>query len=229
MLGELHFGKLVNLESHPPIVERSLWLKAQRARASAGRRTKTPRLLARLGVLRCAGCGSALTCTLVANGQGKRFPFYRCGMPADCKKRVAISAPLAEERVIARVQQALDEDGIHALASTDARLAQAQREREQREAELDAAIETLAPVIDRLSARRHIEQLQAALASAQQTEERLRPAAAVARRYGAVEEWKRGRLSFDERRAFIRSIVRSATVYPGRGAGRCIKFEIFDQ
>jgi site-specific DNA recombinase len=226
VLGELHFGTLSNLESHPPIVERSLWEKAQRARASMGRRTKTPRLLARLGVLRCV-CGSAMTCTLVANGQGKRFPFYRCGRPADCKVRVAMSAPLAEERVIARVREELEKDGSYGEASTDARLAAAQRQREAAEADLDAAIEAFSGLKDRPSARRRLDELQAALESAQQAEDRLRPAAAVARRYSVARDWARFSQSQDAVRALIRAVVRSATVHPGRGAGRRIEIEVF--
>jgi len=224
VLGELHFGKLANLTAHTPIVELSLWKQAERARATAGRRTTTPRLLARLGVLRCGGCGSALTCTLIANGQGKRFPFYRCGMPADCTGRVSISAPLAEERVVARVRQELRDS--YGSASTDARLAEAERHLEHCEAELDAAIDVLAPVKDRPSARRRLEDLQTAVTSAQDAVARLRPAATVARRYSAVGDWDR--LSFEARRALVRAVLRAAIVRKGRGADR-ISFEVFEQ
>src|SRR5215471_9351368 len=60
-LGEIHFGKLVNLNAHEPLVDRELWLQARDRREPRGRPAKSDRLLARLGVLVCGSCGSRLT------------------------------------------------------------------------------------------------------------------------------------------------------------------------
>jgi DNA invertase Pin-like site-specific DNA recombinase len=43
VLGEIHFGELVNLEAHEPIVDRDVWLAAQRVRVSRGPRLSGPR------------------------------------------------------------------------------------------------------------------------------------------------------------------------------------------
>jgi site-specific DNA recombinase len=59
-LGEIHFGTLVNLRAHPAIVDADLWRRVQRAKVSRGRRAKSDRLLARLGVLRCGTCGARM-------------------------------------------------------------------------------------------------------------------------------------------------------------------------
>jgi hypothetical protein len=59
VLGELHFGGFEpNLTAHPPIVDRATWDAVQRVRVPTGRKAKSERILARLGILRCATCGS---------------------------------------------------------------------------------------------------------------------------------------------------------------------------
>jgi hypothetical protein len=60
VLGEILFGGFVNLSAHPAIVDVDTWRRVQRAKVSRGSRAKSERLLARLGVLRCATCGSRM-------------------------------------------------------------------------------------------------------------------------------------------------------------------------
>ena len=48
-LGEVHFGKLVNLDAHEPIIDRELWSRVQRMVIPRGRARSSDRLLARLG------------------------------------------------------------------------------------------------------------------------------------------------------------------------------------
>jgi site-specific DNA recombinase len=50
VLGEIHFGKLVNLEAHEPIVDRHTWQRVQRMIVTRGRKPKSDRPLARLDV-----------------------------------------------------------------------------------------------------------------------------------------------------------------------------------
>jgi DNA invertase Pin-like site-specific DNA recombinase len=114
-LGEIHFGKLVNLSAHKPLVDRELWLAADK-REPRGRPSTSNRLLARLGVLVCGSCGARLTAASVFNhpqSRGvarQRYAIYRCGMPGDCPKPVTISATLAEEAIVREVRQQLLRD-----------------------------------------------------------------------------------------------------------------------
>ena len=60
VLGELNFGKLTNASSHAPLIDAETWGKVQRMSSPRGRRAKSERLLARLGVLRCGTCGARM-------------------------------------------------------------------------------------------------------------------------------------------------------------------------
>jgi site-specific DNA recombinase len=81
VLGELRFGQLVNPDSHPAIVDRVTWQKVQRLRSPRGRRAKSERLLARLGVLRCGSCGARM---VVGTANNSGYYLYRCPPVGDC-------------------------------------------------------------------------------------------------------------------------------------------------
>jgi hypothetical protein len=82
VLGEIHFGKLVNLAAHEPIVPVATWQAVQRVKTPRGTRPKSDRILARLGVLRCETCGSRMV--VGTHTQNDRFyPFYRCASPRE--------------------------------------------------------------------------------------------------------------------------------------------------
>ena len=113
-LGELHFGDLVNEHSHKPIIDLETWSRVQRMRSPRGRRPKSERLLARLGVLRCGTCGARM---VVGSSNFGQYWIYRCPPIGDCPQRVTISAEAVEARVIEAVQQLLDD--VHETASSD--------------------------------------------------------------------------------------------------------------
>ncbi len=46
VLGEIHFGEMVNLEAHPAIVDRDTFRRVQKMRVTRGRKAKSERLLA---------------------------------------------------------------------------------------------------------------------------------------------------------------------------------------
>lgn len=129
----------------PAIVDEAIW-KAAQASQPRGRRPSSDRLLARLGILRCATCDSRMVVG-TQRQNGRSYPFYRCAsVREDCERRVTISATVAEQVVVDAARAHLDgELGLRPVAenSRDARMALAQAQDE-----LDAAIRNLAPVID---------------------------------------------------------------------------------
>lgn len=213
VLGEIHFGSYEpNLKAHDPIVDREIWKAAQRVKVPAGRKAKSERLLARLGVLRCASCGGRMS---ASTGHCGTFPIYRCGAHAGdpCPKRVTISAEIVEGIVIDAVKAALADAEGRASAEQGAQRAADALERSQ--GELDALIDLLDPLEP--AARKRLEAATAKRDRAQGEVDRLGGTrASVTIR--AVEDWDR--LSLDARRALIRAVVDRVDVAPGRGADR---------
>ena len=223
LLGEIHFGDLVNLQAHEPIVDRGTWQRAQRASVPRGRKPKSERLLARLGVLRCASCsGRMVVGTQTQNGRS--YPFYRCGhVREDCLNRVTISAEMAETVVSDAVRKALaDAEG---RASAEANVREAEEAHARAQADVDAAIRTFAGFEDEDATRRRLVELRRARDDARDRLEHLGGTRAVVT-VNAATDWEQ--LTLDERRALIRATVESATVAPGRGAER-IRVRLFGQ
>src|SRR5664280_3168012 len=104
-LGEVHFGKLVNLTAHKPIIDRELWDRVQRMVIPRGPQPASQRLLSRLGILRCGSCGARLS-TMKLPKQGD-YPIYRCPSSSDCDHHMTISAVIAEEVVVAATRAAI--------------------------------------------------------------------------------------------------------------------------
>ena len=100
-------------------------------RSPRGRRAKSERLLARLGVLRCATCGARMVIGST-DQNGKRHYMYRCPPIGDCPRRVTISADLAEQAVVDDGARAARRASRAARASTDG-VAEAERELGRRE------------------------------------------------------------------------------------------------
>lgn len=215
-LGEIHFGELVNVEAHEPIVDRGVWEAAQRVVVPQGRRAQSARLLARLGVLRCGTCGARM---VVGSANHSAYPIYRCPPTGDCKRRVSVSATIAEEVVTAAVREALA--GMVGRASSDEAARVAASAADSAQDDLDAAIRAFAGVADEPAARERLAELRHLRDEARDHAGHLRD------RHSAlsltVEDWDR--LSLDERRALIRAVVASALVMPGRGADR-IRLEL---
>jgi hypothetical protein len=125
-LGEIHFGELHNLNAHEAIVkDRRLFERVQQRTVSRGRQTKSERLLARLGVLRCGTCGSRM---VINSDSGS----YRCGDTSAnrCRQRAAVKADRVEAMVLDAVR-------AYAAAADPSR----RRSRGQQIREADEAIE----------------------------------------------------------------------------------------
>ena len=72
LLGELHFGKFSNLEAFPHLIDVETFNRLQRMCLPRGRRPKSERLLARLGVLRCETCGARMVVGTTPASRGRR-------------------------------------------------------------------------------------------------------------------------------------------------------------
>lgn len=216
VLGELNFGELTNLTAHPPIVEPQLWNAVQRMRLPRGRRPKSERLLARLGVLRCATCGARLvTGTTVQRRRRKPYTFYRCNPTSDCPRRVTISADVAEQTVASAVRELLE--GMQGTASVAEGVEQAARELERCENELDAAVRAFSGLDDVDAARERLAALRDARDKARDRLGEVQAAAAPAVTV-TTGDWDL--LTTEERRALIRAVIDRVEVAPGRGNDR---------
>lgn len=212
-LGEIHFGELVNPHAHEPIVDRETWNRANAAVVSRGRRGKSDRLLARLGILRCGSCGARMVASVA--GPQPRYHFYRCPPTEDCPEKMTIAAHIAEGVVVDRVRQRLADEEGHASALSEAR--QAEAEVESAQANLEAAIRAFASVEDEPAAHERLAGLRGERDVAIRCAEHLRSLS-----HGftlrAAKDWDL--LTLDEKRRVIRGLVHSAVVRPGRGPDR---------
>lgn len=212
-LGELHFGDLENLTAHEPLVERNVWQRVQRVAVPRGRRAKSERLLARLGVLRCGTCGSRMVVGTAHNGE---YALYRCSPVGDCPRRVTVSATLAEDVVVARVRLLLS--GVRGTAVLTDDTAAVERELDACERELDAAVRAFSGLDDVEAARERLLELHAARDAARDRLAELRAATAPALSIDADDDWDI--LTLDEQRALICAVIERVDVSPGRGADR---------
>ncbi len=216
-LGEIHFGKLVNLRAHEPIIDRALWNQVQRMVVPRGRQPSSDRLLARLGVLRCGSCGARLGAMKMPKQDD--YPIYRCPSTSDCDHHVTISARIAEDVVTSAVRNALRD--AHGRASMAESAQEAETALERSQGELDAALRsfTTAGLENESAAVERLAELRQARDAAQARVDQIRPP--TARSVSADADWDS--LTQDERRALIRATVDSAVVAPtGRGAERII-------
>lgn len=211
-LGEIHFGALVNERAFPPLIEHALFERVQRRSVPRGRRAKSERLLARLGVLRCETCGSRM---VVGTSNNSGYHLYRCPPNGDCPQRVTISAELAESVVVREVCRLLD--GVQGSASVSDGIDDARLDLDAREHELDAAVRAFSGLDDVEATRERLHDLRAARDGARARLEELEAAASPAITVSAGD-WDL--LTPDEQRALIRAVIERATVRPGRGADR---------
>ena len=212
-LGEVHFGKLVNLTAHKPIVERELWNRVQRMVIPRGPQPASERLLARLGILRCGSCGSRLG-TMKLPKQDD-YPIYRCRSTSDCEHHMTISAEIAEQVVVEYVRGALAD--VEGRASVEDGARKAEQELAAAQGALDAAVRAFDGLGDVESARERLQELRAAVDEAQGRVDQLGSAGASLSISGD-RDWDL--LTIDEQRALIRATIKTATVGPGRGAKR---------
>jgi site-specific DNA recombinase len=212
--GELHFGDLANLEAHQPIIDSDTFARVQRMKISRGRKVKSERLLARLGILRCGSCGTRM---VVGTGNNSQYPNYKCSGytgSTDCKTRVTISAPMVEQLVEDAVKEALSD--IEGRASAAENAQQATRDLEHAQSELEAAIRVLAPYADETASRDRLAELSSIRDEAQARVDQLGNVSSALT--VNVADWDR--FSLAGRRAAIRATVESVTISPGRGPDR---------
>jgi DNA invertase Pin-like site-specific DNA recombinase len=219
-LGEIHFGGVpANLTAHDPIVDRAMFDRVQRVHVPRGRRAKSERLLARLGVLRCRTCGSRM---VVGTSHNSTYWLYRCPPVGDCPQRVTISAPLVEAVVVAAVRRRLAHTEGRASAERNVHDAQVALERAQ--SDLDAAIRAFAGLEDEDAARTRLAELRDARDEARERVAHLGSPRLVMT-VNLSRDWDL--LTLEERRVAIRLTVAAVRVAPGRGAGR-VKVDLLE-
>ncbi len=214
VLGEISFvGEkvaLTNPSAHSAIVDSETWQRVQRQKIPRGRKAKSDRMLARLGVLRCSTCERPMAIG-VSNA---KYPIYRCSPTSDCPERMAISAEIAERVVAERVRAVLADAEGHASAETN--IQQAEQALQAAQGALDGALRAF-DGFDEPVARQRLMELREARDAARAHLDQLggtRPALTI----NGAEDWDR--LTLAERRALIRAIVARAIVRPGRGPDR---------
>jgi DNA invertase Pin-like site-specific DNA recombinase len=212
-LGELHFGKLVNLAACEPIIDRELWDRVRRTVIPRGPQPASTRLLSRLGILRCGSCGARLS-TMKLPKQGD-YPIYRCPSTSDCDHHMTISAVIAEQVVVEYVRGALADAEGRASAEDGAR--KAEQELATARDALDGAVRAFDGLGDVEAARVRLQELRAAVDAAQARVDQLGNGGEVLAIHGA-RDWDK--LAVEGKRALIRALIESASVAPGRGADR---------
>lgn len=215
-LGELRFGDLLNEQSHKPIVDEQTWHAVQKMRSPRGRRPKSERLLARLGVLRCGTCGARLVVGSTRQG-AKAYSFYRCNPTSDCPQRVTISADLAESCVVEDVRRLIA--GMQGKAAGDDIAAEAERAYQAAEDALTAAVEAFDGLGDLPAARQRLLALREARDEARDRLEMLTAGQTPAIKLGA-DDWDN--LTLEEQRALIQAVEHTWSVMPGSGPDRII-------
>ncbi|HEY1853252.1 MAG TPA: recombinase family protein [Solirubrobacterales bacterium] len=213
-LGEIHFGSLVNRKAHKLAIPRDLFNRVQKKKASRGRRAKSDRLLARLGLLHCGSCGARMVVG-TQKQNGRSYPFYRCPPVGDCERRVTIGAEIAEGVIVEATKRRAREVKGEASAAGDARADAEAAERAQ--ANLDAAIRAFAGLEEEAAAVERLAELarirDEAAAQANRSRD-VRSALTI-----DVDDWDD--LSVSARRSLIRTTIDRATVgSTGKGAGR---------
>jgi DNA invertase Pin-like site-specific DNA recombinase len=207
LLGELRFGPHVNEHAFPPVITPEQFRRLQKVRVPRGRRSKSERLLARLGVLRCASCGSAMQ---VGTSKGT-YALYKCPSLSDCEQRAAISAEKAEAEISEYVRGRLE--GLRGSASLEDGLDAAERELEKVSAEIAATVEAFSGFDDVTAVREKMRALRERQDAAQERADHLRAASRPALTLEAHRDWDE--ISFEGRRDLIRAVLGRVDVSPG--------------
>ena len=203
-LGELHYGQLESLGSHPPIVDRSLWERVQVKRSEPGRRSPSTALLAKQGVLLCAGCGSRM----VVSGRGRVYSCEadagRCSSP-----RPSIRIPRLDDLVRDRLLAHSELMRLRGAASDDGR---AGRELDRAQNDLDAAVRAFAGLTGEQAATDRLRELTAVRDVKRRAAEAVSDQGVSATMIRRMGDWDQ--LTLDGRRAIVRACVVSITVAP---------------
>lgn len=221
LVGELHFGKTFRPNLHAvqnPVLDQITYQRLKDTRASRGRYGKSDRLLARLGVLRCASCDGRMTVKTSPGrkGSGKSYAYYRCPNEL-CEAPANVSAPEAEQVVSeAAIRFGADLVGRATLGQEveAARLA-----RDDASAAYDRGLRlAMRGHGDEEAAQQELAELRLARDLAVDQHDRLLARTRADVRVVTAVDFDR--LTFAEQRDFIRELVARAAVAPGRGPGR---------
>jgi hypothetical protein len=213
VIGELHFGKLKNLDAHEAIIDRALWERVQRTRVSRGRKPKSDRVLARLGVLRCACCGARLS---VSSSHGGTYPVYQHPRQYTCETMVTIGAVKVEQIVVEAVKDRLAD--VEGRASAEEGIRAAEQRLESAQADIDAAVRAFVGFEDELAVHERLVGLREARDAAQEEVDQIQIGGVDVVETVSVKDWDK--LTRDERRDLIRATVERVEVAPGRGPDR---------
>ena len=208
-VGEISFGD--KRLPAPALVARDTFERVQKQVVPRGPKSRSERLLARLGVLRCATCDARM---VVGTSNNSAYFVYRCPSTSDCPRRVSISAPKAEEFVAEWVKAKLE--GIEETASTAAEVGVAAEELERAQERYDTAMRMLDP--DEPAAQERLTQLRAERDVARERHERARDLLDATEYAVSAADWPS--LSLKGRRDLIRAVLERVEVSPGRGADR---------
>jgi DNA invertase Pin-like site-specific DNA recombinase len=215
-VGEIHFGTHTpNLEAHEPIIGRELFDRVQGIAVPRGRKAKSDRLLARLGVLRCGSCGARM---VVGTSNNSSYYLYRCPPNGNCARRQTISAEIVEGKVVSEVKDLVA--GITGRASGASGVAETLAELDRRQEALDTAVRSLAaagltgePVAAETLAelRQARDEVKARYDAGVQADEALSMSV-------TIDDWDA--LTLDEQRGLVRAVLDRVVIHPGRGVDR---------
>lgn len=219
LYGEIRFGDLVNPRGiADPVIDRALYRRMHKAKATRGRYAKSERLLARQGVLVCE-CDARMTVSLTSPKSAKTYSYYVCG-DRTCTHRAIIAAEAVESAV--RDEAIRLSRNVEGRASAERQLEEARVEYERANEAYQRAIRTLMGRDDEPAAKEVLDELQTDRDNAQARHEHLDARTTPTLTVRTERDWTR--LTLDEQRGVVRSVLARVVVKQGRGDGR-ISFE----
>lgn len=218
LVGEIVFGKDRRPEdvwrgTVPQIVDRDIWERAQTISVPRGRRAKSDRLLARLGVLRCATCGARM---VVGTANHGAYPLYRCPPNGGCPRRVTVSAELVERLVVDEVKRLIA--GFKGAATIESGVLAAQHELDAAQQALDGAIAAFSGLETEPAAVNRLRELRDARDAVRDRYDRLAADQTAMTVVITAADWDDRHI--EDRRDLVRAVIERVTVEPGRGADR---------
>lgn len=219
LYGEIRFGDLVNPRGiADPVIDRALYRRMHKAKATRGRYAKSERLLARQGVLVCE-CDARMTVSSTSPKSAKTYSYYVCG-DRTCTHRAIIAAEAVESAV--RDEAIRLSRNVEGRASAERQLEEARVEYERANEAYQRAIRTLMGRDDEPAAKEVLDELQTDRDNAQARHEHLDARTTPTLTVRTERDWTR--LTLDEQRGVVRSVLARVVVKQGRGDGR-ISFE----
>lgn len=221
MVGEIHFGKFTpNLQAGAQwagvVTDHATFSDMHRGQAPQGRRAKSERLLARLGVLTCASCTARMSVHSTSRA-GKTHHYYRCGNRL-CAQPAIIAAATAEDALRDQaIEWSADDEG---RASATRELEAARLDRDDTAQQLADAISTLSAtgLMNEPASRTSLAKLATARDAAKTKHERLTRLVTPDMTVRTRRDWNL--LTLSEQREVITAVIAVASVLPGRGSDR---------